>query len=78
MVITMSQLLIHIPDSLANRFRSSVPAKQRSKYIENLLKASLLKEDKALLDCAKQIEQDPDINDLVLDFNNTSGDSVYE
>ncbi len=74
----MAQLLIHISDNLVNKFRTSVPAKQRSKYIENLLKESLKKEDDVLLKCAKQIEQDVDINELIFDFNNTSGDDIYE
>lgn len=74
----MTQLLIRIPENLANKFRASVPTKQRSKYIENLLKISLTKEDEVLLNCAKQIEQDSEINNLIADFDNTSGDSIYE
>lgn len=74
----MTQLLIHIPENLANKFRASVPTKQRSKYIENLLKASLTKEDEILLNCAKQIEQDSEINELMSDFSNTSGDGIYD
>ncbi|MFN8788560.1 MAG: hypothetical protein ACK5Z5_06665 [Neisseriaceae bacterium] len=74
----MAQLLIHVSDRLVNRFRSLVPAKQRSKYIENLLENSLKKEDEILLNCARQIESDEDINELIYDFNNTSGDVVYE
>lgn len=72
--IIMTQLLIHLPDSLASRFRSRIPAKQRSKYIEHLLSVDLEKQDHKLLAAAMAIEDDTDINDLIAEFDVIIGD----
>ena len=72
----MSQLLIHLPDSLANRFRSIIPAKQRSKYIEKLLIEELKKTDLKLMASALALEKDVALNDLIDDFDITIGDGV--
>lgn len=74
----MTQLLIHIPEDLASKFRALIPSKQRSKYIENILQKNLLEEDNILLKCATQIEADKDINELIADFNNIPEGGVYE
>ena len=35
------QLLLHLPDQLVRRLRRSVPARQRSKFIQDLLEQAL-------------------------------------
>ena len=40
-----TQLLIHLPDELARRFKRNVSVRQRSKYIQNLLEDALPSED---------------------------------
>ena len=40
------QVLLHLPDEIAQRFRSAIPARQRSAYVQKLLEAALPPEDK--------------------------------
>ncbi len=74
----MTQLLIHLPDHLAARFRFLVPAKQRSKYIAHLLEDDLQKQDDDLRLCAMEIEQDDNINKMMSDWDIVSGDGIDE
>ena len=72
----MTQLLIHLPDNLASKFRSRIPAKKRSKYIESLLTIDLEKKDDELLAAAIAIENDSDINKLIAEFDVTVRDGI--
>ena len=51
------QLLLHIPDTLAERFKQAVPARQRSGFIAKLLEQALPEEDPLYL-LALEVEQD--------------------
>ncbi len=42
------QILAHIPDDLAARFKATVPSRQRSAFIADLLRKALPEEDDAL------------------------------
>ena len=72
----MTQLLVHLPEQLVHKFRSSVSAKQRSKYIEMLLLQSLAEKDSMLLASATALEMDADINELMQDFEVVAGDGL--
>ncbi|HWD60581.1 MAG TPA: hypothetical protein VG308_20015 [Stellaceae bacterium] len=39
--MTTQQLLLHLPDELVRRLKRSVPARQRSKFIQDLLEQAL-------------------------------------
>ena len=56
------QLLFHLPDDLATRFKAHVPARQRSEYIARLLEAALPVEDDPLYQIALAVEQDEALN----------------
>jgi hypothetical protein len=43
--MSTTQLLIHLPDGLARRFKRNVSVRQRSKYIQRLLEDALPPED---------------------------------
>ena len=43
--MSTTQLLIHLPDELARRFKRNVSVRQRSKYIQRLLEDALPPED---------------------------------
>ena len=47
-----TQVLIHLPTEVARRFRSAVPARQRSGYIRNLLEKNLPNVDAQMLELA--------------------------
>jgi hypothetical protein len=52
------QLLLHIPDPLAERFKQAVPARQRSAFVSELLEKALPVEDDPLYRIALEVEQD--------------------
>jgi hypothetical protein len=52
------QLLFHLPDGLANRFKSAIPARQRSAFVANLLEQALPEENDPLYLIALEVEKD--------------------
>jgi hypothetical protein len=56
------QVLVHIPDSLAKRFKQAVPARQRSAFVAGLLEQALPEEDDPLYRIALEVEQDAALN----------------
>ncbi len=56
------QLLLHLPDSLAERFKQAVPARQRSAFVAGLLERALPEEDDPLYRIALEVEQDAALN----------------
>ncbi|MDL2267415.1 hypothetical protein LJC09_02065 [Desulfovibrio sp. OttesenSCG-928-F20] len=52
------QLLLHLPESLAERFKQAVPARQRSAFVASLLEQALPEEDDPLYRIALEVEQD--------------------
>lgn len=56
------QLLFHIPDDLAERFKKAVPPRRRSAFVTNLLQEALPEEDDPLYQIALDVEQDAALN----------------
>ncbi|SCM69887.1 hypothetical protein [Desulfovibrio sp. 86] len=56
------QLLLHIPDPIAERFKQTVPARQRSAYVADLLEKALPVENDPLYLIALEVEQDAVLN----------------
>ena len=52
------QLLLHIPDDLAERFKQTVPPRRRSAFVAKLLEQSLPVEEDPLYLAALAVEQD--------------------
>lgn len=52
------QLLLHLPEALAERFKQAVPARQRSAFVAGLLEQALPEEDDPLYLIALEVEQD--------------------
>ncbi len=52
------QLLLHLPESLAKRFKQAVPARQRSAFVAALLEQALPEKDDPLYRIALEVEQD--------------------
>ena len=52
------QLLLHIPDALAERFKKTVPARQRSEFVAKLLEKALPVEEDPLYLAALEVERD--------------------
>lgn len=52
------QLLLHLPESLAERFKQAVPARQRSAFIADLLEQAFPEENDPLYHIALEVERD--------------------
>ena len=52
------QLLVHLPDALAKRFKQAVPARQRSDFVAKLLEKALPVEEDPLYLAALEVERD--------------------
>lgn len=57
------QLLFHLPDHLATRFKAHVPARQRSEFIARLMESALPIEEDPLYQIAVEVEQDEALNE---------------
>jgi hypothetical protein len=59
MEILVAQLLLHLPDGLANRSKQTVPSRQRSQFVQRLLEAALpVETDDPLYRLAQEVEKD--------------------
>ena len=56
------QMLFHIPNELAERFRQTVPPRQRSAFVARLMEQALPEEDDPLYQTALAVEQDSVLN----------------
>lgn len=71
------QLLVHLPDDLVARFRKSIPSRQRSDFIRELLERSLPNHDDELYRLALQAQAHDDKNsDEFSDFSHTTLDGL--
>ena len=50
------QLLVHLPEALAERFKQAIPARQRSAFVANLLEQALPEESDPLYLIALEVE----------------------
>lgn len=56
------QMLFHIPDALAARFRQAVPPRQRSAFVAKLMEEALPEDGDPLYQVALAVEQDSALN----------------
>ena len=74
----MTKVLISMPDRIASRMRASIPQKQRSKVIVQLIEKEIEKREKALYECAAAVEQDNELNQEMKDWNVTLQDGLTD
>ena len=67
------QVLVHLPDDLANRFKATVPKRLRSAFIANLLGKAIPEQEDALFKLALEVENDPSVSELESDWKVTIG-----
>lgn len=78
MEVIMTKVLISMPDEIASRMRASIPQKQRSKVIVQLIEREIEKREKALYDCAVAVEQDHQLNQEMKDWDVTLQDGLTD
>lgn len=65
----MEKVLISMPDQLAARFKSIIPARQRSKTIAQLIEKEIERREKALYECAVAVENNAALHDEMKDWD---------
>ena len=74
----MTKVLISMPDKIASRMRASIPQKQRSKVIVQLIEKEIEKREKALYECAVALEKDNKLNQEMQDWDVTLQDGLSD
>ena len=77
--MSTQQILLRIPDSLAQRFRRQVPARGRSAFMQTLLEHALVpegSEDDPLYLAALAVEQDENLTAEMAEWDVTAGDGL--
>ena len=72
----MEKFLISVPDTLAIRMRASIPARQRSKTIVQLIDKEVKKREKLLYECAVTVEADTSLHQEMEAWDVTLNDGV--
>lgn len=57
------RITLSIPDPVARRFQTAVPARQRSRLVTKLIEAELEKEESALAKACQTANRDPALAD---------------
>jgi len=70
------QVLLHLPDDLAMRFKATVPRKARSAFVADLLVKALPEQDEALFRLALAVEGDPGLSEMASDWDSVVGDGI--
>ena len=70
------QVLLHLPDYLAARFKATVPKKARSAFVADLLTKALPEADDALYRLALAVEGDPELSEMASEWDSTAGDGI--
>ncbi len=70
------QVIVHLPDDLADRFKSTVPKRLRSAFIADLLRKAIPEQENALFKLALEVENDPGVSELESDWKVTVGDGL--
>lgn len=73
----MQKVLVSIPEVLADRFRALIPARQRSKVITYLIETEIEKREKALYECACDLEKDDELNKEMREWDTTLMDGLH-
>ena len=72
----MQRILITVPDALAARMKSVLPAGQRSKVITRILEEEIDRRERELYECAVAVEADTALNKELEEWETTTGDGI--
>jgi hypothetical protein len=74
----MAQLLIHLPDDLVSRLRQAVPARRRSRFVQELIEAALPSpDDDPIYQAALAVERDEVLSRDMAEWENAAvGDGL--
>lgn len=72
----MEKILVSLPESLIKRMKAVIPVRKRSKILAELLEREVKRREKALYQCALEVEQDKALNKEMEEWNSTTGDGI--
>lgn len=72
------QILLHVPDDLAARFKSAVPPRKRSAFVTDLLRKALPEDEDPLYLIALEVEKDERLNAEMAEWDALSGDGIED
>jgi hypothetical protein len=68
----VAQILLHLSEDIARRFKQAVPARQRSRFVEQLIQEALPSEDDdPLYRIALEVQQDEALNAEMAEWERT-------
>lgn len=74
----MEKVLISLPDQLAMRMRATIPPRQRSKIITQLIQKEIERREEALYKCALAVEKDSNLREEMAEWDITTNDGLNE
>ena len=72
------QVLLHLPDDLASRFKAAVPPRQRSAFVAGLLQKALPEDEDPLYLIALEVEKDERLNAEMAEWDVVVGDGIED
>ena len=72
----MEKILISMPHEIAARFRTVIPARQRSMVIVRLITDEITRREQELTACAEAVENNRALNKEMKDWNSTIKDGL--
>lgn len=72
------QVLLHLPDGLAARFKAAVPPRQRSAFVAELLERALPEDEDPLYLIALELEKDEAFNQEMAEWDSVVGDGIED
>lgn len=67
-----------MPEQLVTRMKAAIPQRQRSKIIALLIEKEVEKREKALYECAMNVEKDKDLQKEMKDWDITIQDGLAD
>ena len=80
--MSSQQMLIRLPEDVAARFKAAVPARQRNKFVADLVATAVMRHEDELTRIAAAVSDDerrnPELAQEMRDWDATVGDGMQE
>lgn len=80
--MSTQQILIRLPEDVATRFKAAVPARQRNKFVADLVAKAVARQDDELARIADAVtdeeRRNPELAQEMRDWEATIGDGMEE
>ncbi len=80
--MSTQQILIRLPEDVAARFKAAVPARQRNKFVADLVENAIARQEDELIRIAVCVSDEerrtPELAQEMRDWEATSGDGMEE